>query len=136
MTIRRGDAADLSACAAIQESSPEAAEWDVADYLTLDFLVAEVDGRVAGFLVSRAIDAAEWELLNLAVAPEFRRRGVARALLEALRSASRGAIFLEVRESNEAARNLYKSLGFQEVGVRRQYYERSPESAIVMKLHS
>src|SRR5262249_52492741 len=134
--FRPGEASDLAAAAAIQEASPEAAQWNVADYPAQQFLVAEVDGRVVGFLAGRAIDDCESEIFNLAVVPEFRRRGAAGDLLQSSLGAAKPVIFLEVRESNRAARALYKSLGFQEVGVRKQYYERYPESAIVMKLHS
>ena len=70
------------------------------------------------------------------VAPRFRRQGVARQLLEPLLNLRGNRIFLEVRESNQAARIFYKSMGFQEVSVRYEYYEIPPESAIVMKFHS
>jgi [ribosomal protein S18]-alanine N-acetyltransferase len=134
MTIfRRGDAHDLAAIAEIQADSPEAASWEPGNY---NLLIGENDGRAVGFLVWRAIDAAECELLNLAVAPAFRRRGIARGLVDALRREAPGDIFLEVRESNTAARQLYKSLGFQEVNVRRKYYHFPEESGIVMKFHS
>ena len=134
--IRPGEPRDLEAAAAIQEASPEAAHWDVAAYPAQHFLVAEVEGRVVGFLVARDIDREESEILNLAVVPEFRRQGIAQELLQMFLNAKKGVIFLEVRESNQAARNLYKLLGFQEVGIRSQYYDRPLESAIVMKLHS
>jgi len=78
----------------------------------------------------------EGEILNLAVAPELRRSGIARALLGEIFQYFSGAIFLEVRESNGAARAFYKSLGFQEVGLRKEYYRAPPETAIVMKFHS
>ncbi len=135
-TFRPGGHGDAEAVAAILAASPEAAQWQPADNPDQQLLVAEVEGRVAGFLVWRAIDSAESELLNLAVAPEFRRRGVARGLFKLFQERAATVIFLEVRESNMAARGLYNSLGFQEVGVRRQYYPKSLESAIVMKLHS
>lgn len=134
--FRTGGAQDLDAVAGIQEASPEAARWDVADYPAHIFLVAECGGRVAGFLVARSIDESESEVLNLAVAPDSRRQGTGKGLMNAFLGSVKGAVFLEVRESNQAARNLYKSLGFQEVGVRKQYYEQAPETAIVMKLHS
>jgi len=134
--IRRGQNSDLEPVAAIQRSSPGAAQWTVADYLGHDFRVAVEDGHVAGFLVARRVAPDEAELLNIAVAPEFRRKRVARDLLGALLADTRGTLFLEVRESNTAARKLYKSIGFQEVSVRRDYYENPPETAIVMKFHS
>jgi ribosomal-protein-alanine N-acetyltransferase len=134
--IRRGELYDLAEVAAIQEASPEAARWNVSDYPQYDLWVSVRDSRVAGFLVSRALTAGEREVLNLAVAPEFRRQGMARDLLAALLAEASGAIYLEVRESNRAARNTYKSMGFQEVGKRQEYYENPLEPAIVMKFHS
>ena len=120
----------------IQAGSPEAAQWAATEYLQYDFRVAERNGRLAGFLVSRRLAPDEAELLTIAVAPEFRRQGVAGALFAALAEEARGQIFLEVRESNEGARKFYKSLGFQEVNTRREYYENPLEAAIVMKFHS
>ncbi len=134
--IRRGGADDLDAVAAIQESSPGAARWKVADYLEQDFRVAIEGNRVVGFLVARSLAADEQEILNLAVTPDSRRKGVARALLDHAFKGFRGAVFLEVRESNDAAQEFYKSLGFKELSKRAGYYDSPPESAIVMKFHS
>ena len=134
--IRRGGADDLDAVAAIQEASPGAAHWKVADYLEQDFRVAIEGNRVVGFLVARTLAADEREILNLAVAPDFRRKGVARALLDDAFKGFRGAVFLEVRESNKVAQEFYKSLGFKELSKRQGYYGSPPESAIVMKFHS
>jgi len=134
--IRRGGASDLAEIAAIQTASPEAAQWKVADFAGFDLWVAVCENRVAGFLAARSLGDGECELLNLAVSPQFRRRGIARRLVEALAGAFRGNIFLEVRESNLAARNLYKSMEFKEIGTRPGYYDVPPEAAIVMKFHS
>jgi ribosomal-protein-alanine N-acetyltransferase len=134
--IRRGKTSDLPEIAAIQAASPESAQWDVKGYLQYDLLVAISDNRVAGFLVARPLDTTESEILNLAVAPEFRRRGLAKQLVKSLLNHLRGTVFLEVRESNRAAQNLYKSMGFQAVSRRPQYYDSPPEAAIVMKFHS
>lgn len=135
--IRRGEARDLTEVAAIQAASPEAAIWnDVADYLRYDFRVYVRQGRVAGFLVSRVVADGECEVLNLAVALEFRRHGVARRLIESLQIESTGSIYLEVRESNAPARAFYKALGFQDISIRPAYYETTGEAAIVMKFHS
>ncbi len=131
-----GNAADLGAVEAIQRASPEAAQWNVADYLGQDFRVAVVENCVAGFLVLRSVAADEREILNLAVAPGFRRNGVAKALWEACIEGFAGSIFLEVRESNSAAIKFYKSHCFQEVSRRTKYYAHPPEAAIVMKFHS
>lgn len=128
--IRPAAPEDRDAIAAIQRLCPEAAAWDPAGY---DVTVAEIAGRIVGFLVTRDLAEGEREVLNLAVAPDFRRRGIARNLLEPI---LRGVVFLEVRESNTAARNFYKCLDFLEVSRRPQYYSDPPESGIVMKFHS
>lgn len=134
--IRRGEAGDLEAVAAIQSASPQAAHWQVEDYLQHDFRVASSGNALAGFLVARTLTESEYEILNLAVALDFRREGVARSLLRAYLESVKGSVYLEVRESNAAARNLYKSMGFQEVAVRPGYYESPPETGIVLKFHS
>lgn len=116
---------------------------DFQDCVTSDatFLVAETeDGTgVAGYVI--ALDAAdEGEILNLAVAPDGRRRGLGRALVEEVLAelSERGArdIYLEVRESNAAARALYAAHGFREVGRRPGYYRRPVEDAIVLRVHA
>ena len=134
--IRRAEAGDLEGVAAIQSACPEAAHWEPADYLQYQFTVAICGGTVAGFLVWRPVAEGEAELLNLAVAPPFRRQGIARELLHPLLNLRDAGIFLEVRESNRGARMFYKSMGFQEVSIRQKYYESPSESAIVMKFHS
>ncbi|HEU4385119.1 MAG TPA: ribosomal protein S18-alanine N-acetyltransferase [Anaeromyxobacteraceae bacterium] len=79
----------------------------------------------------------EVHVLNVAVAPEARRRGVARALMHEAerRGVQRGARIatLEVRRSNQAALELYRSLGYREVGVRPRYYAEEGEDAIIME---
>jgi ribosomal-protein-alanine N-acetyltransferase len=134
--IRRGEVADLPQIDAIQAASPEAARWAVADYLDHDLLVALSGNQVVGFLASRMVAADECEILTLAVAPEFRRQGVGRAMMAALTGNSSVTVFLEVRESNTIARNFYNSIGFQEVTMRQKYYQSPSECAIVMKFHS
>ena len=134
--LRPGGPDDLASIAQIQAASPEASQWDVPEYLRYDFLVALCDGRVAGFSVARRVAEDESELLNLAVDPAFRRRGVGRRLVAALASGHPGVLWLEVRESNLDARKLYKSLGFLEAGYRPAYYPDSGEGAIVMNVHS
>jgi ribosomal-protein-alanine N-acetyltransferase len=134
--IRRGGADDLDAVAAIQQASPGAAGWKVADYLEQEFLIALEGNRIVGFLVARTLVAGEREILNLAVAPDFRRKGVARLLLDRALEGFCGEVFLEVRESNGVAQKFYKSLGFKGLSKRTGYYDNPPETAIVMKFHS
>lgn len=136
MQIRRLTADDLPAVAAIQQASPEAAQWDPADYLAYHCTVAICNNTIAGFLVTRTIAPGEMEILNIAVAPEFRRQGIARHLISHDTVLVAGTVYLEVRASNQVARNLYKSIGFQEVASRPGYYSDPPETAIVMKFHS
>jgi ribosomal-protein-alanine acetyltransferase len=134
--IRSATSEDLDAIAAIQEASPEAAHWRPQDYLGANCSVAEQSGQVVGFLAWRRTSAEEAEILNLAVAPEARRQGIATRLVEETAAAAGGRLWLEVRPSNVAARKLYEKLGFQEAGLRPNYYPDPPEDGIVMKLQS
>jgi ribosomal-protein-alanine N-acetyltransferase len=136
MIIRAATGDDLAAIAVIQATSPEASQWEPASYLDYDCLVAVEHDRVAGFLVSRQTAPGDREILNVAVELSQRRRGVARRLIAAELERARGQWFLEVRESNIAARNLYKACGFQVAGRRDLYYHNPPEPGIVMKLIS
>jgi ribosomal-protein-alanine N-acetyltransferase len=136
LEIRPGQPRDLAEIAAIQTASPGAAAWPAADYLPYDLRVAVCENRVAGFLAARTVAEGESEILNLAVAPEFRRQGCGRALMESFLRGVRGAVFLEVRRSNSGAREFYKSMGFHELTLRQEYYSEPPEAAIVMKFHS
>jgi ribosomal-protein-alanine N-acetyltransferase len=130
MRVRAGTPADYARIGRILELAPEAAQWTPESY---EFAVADVDGSVAGFIAWRATTADEFEILNLAVDPSLRRKGVAKALLKALPS---GAVFLEVRASNHAARSLYEQAGFVEAGIRPRYYQNPSEAAIVMRMQS
>jgi len=134
MLIRPMTAGDLAAVQSIQEACRgEAAQWNPADYLQHRATVLEVDDAVRAFLVIREIvPKLECEILNLAVHPAWRRRGLARALLvPAIQNFP--ACWLEVRASDTAARNFYKKQGFQEALVRRNYYSQPDEDGIVMR---
>ena len=126
----------MAEVARIQAASPEAPHWNAAACLQYDNLVAVLGSRVAGFIVWRTLDEGEREILSLAVSPDFRRQGIARTLCNSILEGFRGAVYLEVRESNRAARNLYESLGFQPLGHRQKYYNSPQEDAIVMKFRS
>ena len=134
--VERGEPRHIGAILLIQAACPEAAQWDPVGYLNHDLLVATCGIHVAGFLVGRTLLPGEHELLNLAVAPEYRRQGVGRSLITAYLEASQGTVFLEVRPSNRTARAFYKSLQFEEVDLRPGYYQNPSEPAIVMKFHS
>jgi ribosomal-protein-alanine N-acetyltransferase len=134
--IRPGEPADLEQIAAIQATAPEASQWQAPDYLTFDCQVATLDGQIAGFVVSRSVGNQEREILNVAVRPDLRRLRIATDLLRAEMARWPGAHFLEVRESNTGARQLYERLGFEAVGSRPGYYENPPEAGIVMRIFS
>ena len=100
-------------------------------------LVAQNTRGIAGYLIGREV-AGTGEVLNLAVSPDTRRRGLARALLRAglvsLRKRHVEEVYLEVRESNYSAQALYLSLGFRPVGQRAGYYRNPKEDALVLWL--
>ncbi len=99
--------------------------------------VARDQGAVAGYLIAWRV-SRELHLTNIAVAEDFRRRGVAQALLDELYEEARRvraeSITLEVRRSNEPAIALYRKNGFRQAGVRRNYYEKGHEDALVLTL--
>lgn len=136
IAIRPAEESDLDEIWRIQAESLPAVRWNPADYLRHQCVVATIDERLAGFAVARHTAADELEILNVAVDPLFRRRGVARGLVGQLLANFRGTVYLEVRQSNLAARKLYHSLGFEAIGVRKDYYQSPGESAIVMKFYS
>ncbi|MGE5802777.1 MAG: ribosomal protein S18-alanine N-acetyltransferase [Gemmatimonadota bacterium] len=138
--IRPAELTDVPAVHAI-EQRVFADPWSTQDFRDCVsfalFLVAEEHAQIAGYVV--ALDAAdEGEILNLAVAEGGRRRGLGRALVEAIIAAlsERGVrqVYLEVRESNAAARALYAAFGFKDVGRRKAYYRRPVEDAIVLRV--
>lgn len=100
------------------------------------WLVAEEAGEVLGYVGSQTV-MGESDMMNIAVHPDFRRRGVAGRLLEELLAAlakqGSKSLSLEVRASNEAARGLYESFGFQQVGLRKNYYRNPREDALILR---
>lgn len=99
--------------------------------------VAVLDDRVAGFIIARLI-LDEGHLLDLAVHPDYRKRGIAGMLVKdvirGLQINSCRSFFLEVRASNNAAKVLYGNLGFKIISTRKDYYKNPVEDALVMKL--
>lgn len=95
-------------------------------------LTLEDEGRVAAYITATVV-ADEMNIDSVAVAPEYRRKGYASALINlAIKQAKAAVVMLEVRESNTAAISLYQSLGFEKVGLRKNYYERPVENAVLM----
>ncbi len=141
ITLRDARRDDLEPLLAIQEASPGASVWSEADYEsllsadgTICLLAEDEEDERIGFVLARVM-TDEMEILNLAVQPAQRRRGLGRRLVaEALgRGQARGArqCWLEVRASNQSALEFYRALGFVERTRRRAYYRDPADDAVV-----
>lgn len=145
ISIRVAGPADVDQLIGLTLSSPETPQWSIAAWRDLlsssepqrVVLVAGESGAALGFCVA-SLAGEDVEMESLAVSPAVRRRGLGRRLCQSLLDWSRehGAsrVLLEVRVSNMAARSLYRTLGFQEIGMRRLYYRQPDEDAVVMAL--
>lgn len=110
----------------------------IADFLKQNnsiMLVAEEFGKIVGYVgLYYVLDEAN--ITNIAVLPGYRRIGVGenliRYLIDEVKKRDIRGITLEVRESNEAAINLYSKLGFDSIGIRKKFYEKPVEDAIIM----
>ena len=100
------------------------------------WLVALEGEQVVGYVGSQTV-IDESDMMNIAVHPDFRRRGIAEALVAELEAAlcQRGsrALTLEVRDSNVAAITLYEKMGFRQVGLRKNYYRNPKEDARILR---
>ncbi len=142
--LRRAVAADLDAVIAIERAAYPQDAWS-ADAMASQlenpntcYLIAEESGAVvgyAGMLAPRGAESAE--VHTVTVTETHRRRGIGRRMLVTLleEAAERGAkeVFLEVRVDNPAAQDLYRSLGFEVLGVRPRYYQPEGVDALVMR---
>jgi ribosomal-protein-alanine N-acetyltransferase len=130
---------DVPALVELERAAFTVPNWPADTFLRYVCTVAEILGEVGGFLVSREIFAGtnaappEREILNLAVDPRYRRAGIATLLIKQ-EIRKKALFFLEVRESNLAARALYERLGFVEISRRAEYYNNPTETAIVMRM--
>ena len=103
----------------------------------LSYWLAAVEGdTVAGYIGSQSV-LGEADMMNVAVHPDFRRKGIAErlvlSLVEGLKARGNHCLSLEVRASNEPAINLYKKLGFLQVGRRTKYYRNPREDALILR---
>ncbi|MDY3031723.1 MAG: ribosomal protein S18-alanine N-acetyltransferase [Clostridia bacterium] len=140
MKIHRMTAKDIDSVAAVdrqcfsipwsRQSFAEEMENEIAVYFT-----ASEDGQIIGYC-GFWIVADEGDITNIAVLPQYRRRGVGSRLLETMiaeaQSLSLELLTLEVRRSNEPAKQLYSSYGFKQIGERRRYYSDNNEDALIM----
>ncbi|HWF08435.1 MAG TPA: GNAT family N-acetyltransferase [Bryobacteraceae bacterium] len=136
LLIRSAVESDYPAVARIQCRCPETAQWPLGDYSGYPLLLALLDGKPAGFCSWRQTAPDEAEILNIAVDPDCRRRGVGSSLLEAVCEQAKGAILLEVAEPNLPARALYRKHGWESAGIRAGYYDHGAVNAVVMKKRS
>lgn len=144
LSVRAAMVTDLPGMMTLEKHSATAAHWSAVQYEAL-FRVPD-SGRVAlilqeesdlqGFVIARVV-GEEWEVENIAIAASARRRGLGTRLLgeflDLARAKGAAAVFLEVRESNQAARALYEKWAFLESGRRRRYYKDPEEDAILYR---
>lgn len=142
MIIRSMTEADLAeVCTMEQETFSE--PWSEEDFCNAlkdeknVYLAAEMDGKVVGYCGCWGI-AGEGDIYNVAVNKNYRRQQIGITLLKKLieLSIERGitAFTLEVRGSNEPAIRLYEALGFKQAGVRKDFYSKPKEDAVIMWL--
>jgi ribosomal-protein-alanine N-acetyltransferase len=136
--IRRLTYADLPQVVAIERRA-FTTPWSLAMFV-LELskpagvcLAAEAGGELVGYLICSRYDTI-WHVMNVAVDPDRRRRGIATALIDALldRVGRDAPVTLEVRRSNDGAIALYDGFGFRSAGVRRRYYADNGEDAVIM----
>ncbi len=132
----------------LEERSETAAHWSAAQYDALfasdgqarvALIAADesADSPVQGFLIARCLPE-EWEIENIVVDAQHRRRGIGSGLIHKLLAEARKAgvagIILEVRESNRLAVRLYESIGFKLEGLRKNYYQDPQEDALLFRI--
>ena len=144
MEIRKMTEVDLQQVYAIEQetfSDP----WSEEDFSNSikdennNYLVADIGGQVVGYCGYWGI-VGEGDIFNVAVKKEFRGQHIGYTMLTTLinEAVSRGitSLTLEVRASNKAAIHLYQSLGFESAGIRKDFYSKPKEDAVIMWLKS
>ena len=140
MTIERMNETHVTAVAALEKLCFED-PWSLSSIaselnnpLAL-WLVAVEDGDLIGYIGSQSV-MGESDMMNVAVHPDHRRKGLGEMLVLALCDALSGentSLALEVRSSNAPAISLYEKLGFVQVGLRRNYYRNPKEDALILR---
>jgi ribosomal-protein-alanine acetyltransferase len=159
VNIRPATSSDIAALIGLERACAGAAHWTEQQYrhalhpqpgdperlaIVVDALSRapsdashKATAEIGGFLVARHL-TPEWELENIVVDPTERRNGLGMRLIQALlvkaRETNSEAVFLEVRESNAAARSLYEKAGFELTGRRKAYYANPAEDAVLYRL--
>ena len=127
--------ADLEALCFSSPWSERSVSGELSNPLSLWIVAVERD-RVIGYVGSQSV-MGEADMMNIAVAPDYRRCGVAQALVKELiyqlKSNAVSSLTLEVRASNAPAIGLYNKMGFVEVGRRPNYYTLPKEDALILK---
>ncbi len=140
MNITRMNEAHVAQVAALEKLcfSDPWSETSVASELDNPlslWLIAEEEGTVLGYVGSQTV-LNETDMMNIAVQPDCRRRGIAAALIgelvNQLREHGSHVLRLEVRESNVPAIALYESMGFTQLGLRKNYYRNPKENALIL----
>ena len=142
MEIVKMNEGHVASVAAIEKECFGADAWSeksVASELTnkLSLWLVAVDGdRVAGYVGSQTV-CGETDMMNVAVTADYRRQGLGEklvlALVEELKAMGSQCLTLEVRDSNTPARTLYEKLGFQQIGLRKNYYRNPKEDAYILR---
>ena len=142
MEIVKMNDAHVASVAAIEKECFGLDAWSeksVASELTNQlswWLVAVDDDRVAGYVGSQTV-CGETDMMNVAVTADYRRQGLGEklvlALVDELITMGSQCLTLEVRDSNTPARALYEKLGFQQIGLRKNYYRNPKEDAHILR---
>lgn len=142
MLIREMCSNDILQTACIEKEcfSMPWSEKSFADSLKREdtvFLVSEMEGRIAGY-IGMYICLEEADITNVAVGTAYRKQGCGKALVSAVIELAKKKqiekIFLEVRVSNAPAISLYEKMGFQKIGIRKNFYEHPQEDAYIMQI--
>lgn len=141
LTIRGAEVKDIRRLREVEEAGfivpwgEETLRQEIINQDRTSYLVAEIENEIVGYAGLWVI-FDEGHITRVAVDPKFRRRGIGQALVKALMengsSCGCNSFTLEVRNSNKEARYLYKSLDFEEIGLRPGYYELEEEDAVIM----
>jgi ribosomal-protein-alanine N-acetyltransferase len=146
--IRHATSADLPPIRDLERQTETAAHWSDADYdalfapdaprrIALIIATETQPQQINGFVIARC-NSDEWEIENVIISRDLRHQGMGSALIRELLNLAKKhspiSVLLEVRESNLAARRLYETLGFSQVGRRKNYYRDPSEDALMLKI--